>query len=69
MGRSMALKTCRSIIYGVFSGNRNYTLPKFNDAWCQQRWYDPSLRGLRIEFAYQCGPHGLNMRGQLGVDL
>src|SRR6266446_8067923 len=28
MGRSMALKTCRSIIYGVFSGNRNYTLPK-----------------------------------------
>ena len=29
----------------------------------------PSLRGLRIEFAYQCGPHGLNMRGQLGVDL
>src|SRR5438874_331137 len=30
MGRSMALKTCRSIIYWVFSGNRNYTLPKFD---------------------------------------
>ncbi len=28
MGRSMALKTCRSIIYWMFSGNRNYTLPK-----------------------------------------
>ena len=31
MGRSMALKTCRSIIYWVFSGNRNYTLPKYLD--------------------------------------
>jgi len=41
----------------------------FNDAWCQQRWSSPSLRGLRIEFAYQCVPHGLNMRGQLWVYL
>jgi hypothetical protein len=35
----------------------------------QQRWYPPSLRGLRIEFTYQCGPYGLKLRGQLGVDL
>jgi hypothetical protein len=29
----------------------------------------PLLRGLRIKCAYQRGPHGLNMRGSLGVDL
>ena len=29
----------------------------------------PSFTGLRIEFAYQCGPYGLKMRGKLGVDL
>ena len=28
MDRSMALKTCRSIINSLFSGNRIYTLPK-----------------------------------------
>src|SRR5687768_697005 len=27
------------------------------------------LRGFRIEFAYQDGPYGLKLRGQLGVDL
>jgi hypothetical protein len=30
MDRSMALKTCRSITNSLFSGNRNYTLPKDN---------------------------------------
>jgi hypothetical protein len=29
----------------------------------------PSLRGFRIEFAYQGGPYSLKLRGQLGVDL
>ena len=38
MGRSMALKTCRSIIYWVFSGNRNYTLPKHNSNRGDARW-------------------------------
>jgi len=40
-----------------------------NDAWCQPRWDSPSLSGLRIEFVYQCGPYGLKLRSQLGVDL
>ena len=60
-----------AVYQGGASGGRGQiaTTCQFNDAWCQQHWYDPSLRGFRIEFAYQCGPHGLNMRGQLGVDL
>jgi hypothetical protein len=41
----------------------------FNDDWRQHHWYAPSLRGLRIEFVYQCGLYGLKLRGQLGVDL
>jgi hypothetical protein len=36
--------------------------------WGSHQWYDASLRGLRIEFAYQGGPHGLPLRGPLGVD-
>src|SRR5712691_10892059 len=42
MGRSMALKTCRSIIYWVFSGNRNYTLPKrgFDDTELARQRYE-----------------------------
>ena len=35
----------------------------------QQPWYAPSLRGFRIEFAYQSGPYSLKLRGQLGVYL
>jgi hypothetical protein len=29
----------------------------------------PSLRGFRIEFAYQGGPYGLKLWRKLGVDL
>jgi hypothetical protein len=36
--------------------------------WGSQRW-SSALRGLRIEFAYQVGPYGLKLRGQLRVDL
>jgi hypothetical protein len=56
-------------IYGSNASWRGRNGSLYLDAWCQQCWYDPSLRGLRIEFAYQCGPHGLNMRAQLGVYL
>ena len=42
MGRSMALKTCRSIIYWVFSGNRNYTLPKYLDRNYTTQFWDLS---------------------------
>ena len=35
----------------------------------QQPWYFPSLRGFRIEFAYQSGSYGLKLCGQLGVYL
>src|SRR5205823_2756497 len=54
MGRSMALKTCRSIIYWVFSGNRNYTLPEQEkaDTRLMQLKMDngPESSGRRTQF-------------------